>query len=91
MGLARLEALPAGYLSAGQTRRLALARLLCADRPVWLMDEPTAALGPDGELLVGRLIDAHLMRGGIVVATTHHDLALRPPVRIKTLLIGDAR
>ena len=91
VGLARLEALPAGYLSAGQTRRLALARLLCADRPVWLMDEPTAALDHDGELLVGRLIDAHLMRGGIVVATTHHDLALRPPVRIKTLLIGDAR
>lgn len=91
VGLAALEALPAGYLSAGQTRRLALARLLCADRPLWLMDEPTAALDHDGELLVGRLIDAHLMRGGLVVASTHHDLMLRPPVRVRTLSLGGTR
>ena len=88
VGLDRLATLPAGYLSAGQTRRLALARLLCADRPVWLLDEPTAALDHDGEVLVGRLLDAHLMRGGLVVASTHHDLALRPPARIRTLLLG---
>ncbi|MDP1730190.1 MAG: heme ABC exporter ATP-binding protein CcmA [Devosia sp.] len=87
-GLAHAEALEAGHLSAGQTRRLALARLLVAERPVWLLDEPTAALDSDGELLVGRLLDAHLLRGGLVVAATHHDLALRPPVRLRTLTLG---
>lgn len=90
VGLAPIETLPAGYLSAGQTRRLALARLLVAARPIWLLDEPTAALDGDGELLVGRLIDAHLRRGGLVVAATHHDLALTPPDRIRTLSLGHA-
>lgn len=89
VGLAHIETLAAGHLSAGQTRRLSLARLLVADRPVWLMDEPTAALDREGELLVGRLIDAHLLRGGLVVAATHHDLALSPPDRIKTLTLGN--
>jgi heme exporter protein A len=90
VGLTHVEALAAGYLSAGQTRRLALARLLCADRPVWLLDEPTAALDREGELLVGRLIDAHLLRGGLVVAATHHDLALNLPHRVRTLTLGTA-
>jgi heme exporter protein A len=90
VGLGHADALEAGHLSAGQTRRLALARLLVAERPVWLLDEPTAALDTDGELLVGRLLDAHLLRGGLVVAATHHDLALRPPVRLRTLTLGAA-
>lgn len=90
VGLADIDTLAAGYLSAGQTRRLALARLLVADRPIWLLDEPTAALDREGELLVGRLIDAHLRRGGLVVAATHHDLALSPPDRIRTLTLGRA-
>jgi heme exporter protein A len=90
VGLGHLETLAAGYLSAGQTRRLALARLLVADRAVWLLDEPTAALDREGELLVGRLIDAHLRRGGLVVAATHHELALQPPDRIRTLTLGMA-
>jgi heme exporter protein A len=89
VGLIHIETLMAGYLSAGQTRRLALARLLVADRPVWLMDEPTAALDREGELLVGGLIDAHLLRGGIVIAATHHDLIVRPTARIKTLALGN--
>ncbi|MHB1103970.1 MAG: heme ABC exporter ATP-binding protein CcmA [Devosia sp.] len=88
VGLAHIETLAAGYLSAGQTRRLALARLLVADRPVWLMDEPTTALDREGELLAGRLIDAHLLRGGLVVAATHHDLTLHPPDRVRTLTLG---
>jgi heme ABC exporter ATP-binding subunit CcmA len=76
VGLLPIADLDAGVLSAGQTRRLALARLVHSDRPVWLLDEPTAALDADGEKLVARLIDAHLDCGGLVLAATHHDLGL---------------
>jgi heme exporter protein A len=77
VGLAPIATLDAGLLSAGQTRRLALARLILAERPVWLLDEPTAALDAAGEALVARLIDTQLDRGGVVLAATHHDLGLR--------------
>jgi len=85
VGLAPIMRLDAGHLSAGQTRRLALARLLLADRPVWLMDEPTSALDAQGEKLVAELIDAHLHRGGLVLAATHHDLLLRHETRTLAL------
>ncbi len=63
-------------LSAGQRRRLALARLLATPRPIWLLDEPTAALDVAGkEVLVG-MIDEHRARGGMVVAATHLELEL---------------
>jgi heme exporter protein A len=77
VGLLPIAGLEAGYLSAGQTRRLALARLIIAERPIWLMDEPTAALDAAGEALVAGLIDAQLDRGGLVLAATHHELGLR--------------
>ena len=77
VGLGPIASLDAGHLSAGQTRRLALARLLLLERPLWLLDEPTAALDAQGEALVASLIDDHLDRGGLVVAATHHDLGLR--------------
>jgi heme exporter protein A len=89
VGLASLMALDAGVLSAGQTRRLALARLLISERPIWLLDEPTAALDAGGELLLAGLIDRHLDRGGLAVATTHHDLALQNVTRVKTLVLGE--
>ncbi len=79
VGLAHAADLDAGYLSAGQSRRLSLARLLVAPRPVWLLDEPTAALDTEGEALVGRLVDAHLADGGLAVIATHHDLGLAAP------------
>ncbi|RUT30026.1 heme ABC exporter ATP-binding protein CcmA [Arsenicitalea aurantiaca] len=88
VGLGAIPRLQAGHLSAGQTRRLALGRLLVSPRPIWLLDEPTAALDTAGEALVGRLIDAHLDAGGMMIAATHHDLALsRPP---RTLAVGKA-
>jgi heme exporter protein A len=87
VGLAHIAGLEAGYLSAGQTRRLGLARLLVADRPIWLLDEPTAALDSQGEQLVLGLIDAHLRRGGIAIAATHHDMHLAPPAKVMTLTL----
>ena len=90
VGLGDLPMLDAGVLSAGQTRRLALARLLISPRPVWLLDEPTASLDAKGEALVAKLIDRHLQSGGLVVSTTHHDLALTDLTRVKTLTLGEA-
>jgi heme exporter protein A len=76
LGLAELLHLPFGFLSAGQQRRMAMAKLLCAWRPVWLLDEPTAALDVQSEALFAGLMKAHLARGGIVIAATHQDLGL---------------
>jgi heme exporter protein A len=74
-GLAGLRDIPAGYLSAGQKRRLGLARVLLAERPIWLLDEPTASLdGASQEMLAGA-VNAHLAGGGLVVAATHAPLA----------------
>lgn len=84
VGLGDLAALDAGYLSAGQTRRLALARLLVTSRGLWLLDEPLAALDADGDALVDRLIAAHLSAGGAIIAATHDDL----PGATQTLTLG---
>ncbi|MEQ1900638.1 MAG: heme ABC exporter ATP-binding protein CcmA [Devosia sp.] len=88
VGLAGLGALEAGHLSAGQTRRLALARLLIAERPIWLLDEPTAALDAEGEKLVGRLIAAHCAapKPGLVMAATHQDIPL--PGASRSIMLG---
>jgi heme exporter protein A len=75
-GLARLLDLPGQYLSAGQKRRLALARLTLMGRPVWLLDEPLAALDIAGKALVARTVTAHCEQGGIVVAATHEPLGI---------------
>ncbi|WP_334176446.1 heme ABC exporter ATP-binding protein CcmA [Pseudoxanthobacter sp.] len=73
-GLGTLADLPAGHLSAGQRRRLALARLIAVPRPLWLLDEPTASLDAEGCALAGRLMAAHLAGGGVIVAATHDPL-----------------
>ena len=75
VGLAHAARLPVAYLSAGQRRRVALARLLVARRPLWLLDEPTAALdAASQETLVGLM--RHISEGGLVVAATHAALPL---------------
>jgi heme exporter protein A len=76
VGLGGLGGLPAGYLSAGQRRRLALARLIAAPRPLWLLDEPTAALDTAGQQRLAELMQAHLGGGGIIVAATHGPLGI---------------
>jgi len=78
VGLGAITHLDAAYLSAGQSRRLALARLLVTRRPVWLLDEPTAALDTEGHALVAALIGEHLAAGGLAIAATHDPLGLDP-------------
>jgi heme exporter protein A len=76
LGLAPILHLPFGYLSAGQQRRMAMAKLLVAWRPVWLLDEPTAALDVQSEEIFAGLMKAHREKGGIVIAATHQELGL---------------
>jgi heme exporter protein A len=76
VGLSRASDLPCQYLSAGQKKRLALARLKLSDRPVWLLDEPLAALDADGKAFAADLIKAHCASGGIVIAATHEPLGI---------------
>jgi heme exporter protein A len=80
VGLTRQAGLPCRYLSAGQRRRLGLARLLAAQRPLWLLDEPFAALDSAGKALVAQLIARHCGQGGVVMAATHEPLGLSNPV-----------
>lgn len=75
LGLKRQIDLPVGYFSAGQRRRAAFARCWMSGRPVWLLDEPTAALDSAGRALVVDLIAEHVASGGTVVAATHEPLA----------------
>ena len=76
VGLARQADLPCRYLSAGQKRRLGLARLLASKRPLWLLDEPFAALDASGQQLIAHLMARHCGEGGIIVAATHEPLGL---------------
>src|ERR1700756_3366484 len=74
--LAHAAHLPAAYLSAGQRRRLSIARLIVARRAMWLMDEPTSALDAAGQTLFVGLMNEHLARGGLVLAATHVPLGI---------------
>lgn len=73
--LAGLADIPAGYLSAGQKRRLALSRLAASCRPLWLLDEPTVSLDAASVALLIDAVNAHCADGGIAIATTHLPLA----------------
>jgi heme exporter protein A len=75
-GLLGLASFSAGHLSQGQARRLGLARLLAAQRPVWLLDEPSVSLDAASARLLERAIGSHLSAGGLVIASTHLDLAI---------------
>jgi len=73
-GLGSAREVPAGYLSAGQRRRLALARLLLAKRPIWLLDEPAVSLDQASQAMLTKVVDKHLAGGGLVIAATHAPL-----------------
>lgn len=76
VGLDHAAHLPAAYLSAGQRRRLSIARLLAVGRPVWLLDEPANALDVAGQSMFAALMRDHLAHGGLIVAATHAPLGI---------------
>ena len=76
VGLASLADLPCQYLSAGQKKRLAMARLKLSNRPLWLLDEPLAALDADGKGRAAGLVRTHCLAGGIAIAATHEPLGI---------------
>ncbi len=86
--LGRLVNRPAGLLSAGQKRRLGLARLLVTGRPVWILDEPTVSLDTDAVAMFASAVRAHLARGGSALIATHIDLGLP---EAKVLEVGPFR
>lgn len=76
VGLAGFEDVPARTLSAGQRRRVALARLLVMDASLWILDEPFTALDTHGVMLVERMLSRHMERGGLAVVSTHHPVTV---------------
>jgi heme exporter protein A len=80
-----LANLPAAYLSAGQRRRLSIARLVAAPRPIWLLDEPTSALDTPSQKKLAELMSGHLSGGGMIVAAAHGPIGLE---RARELKLG---
>jgi heme exporter protein A len=76
VGLDAVARIPAVYLSAGQRRRLSVARLVAAARPIWLLDEPTSALDAAGQTVLADLMRAHLAGGGLILAAAHGSIGL---------------
>ena len=76
-GLIELEDLPAGLLSAGQKRKLALTRLFAAKRPIWLLDEPSVSLDTASVKVLDEAIAQHLAQGGVAVVASHTPLKVK--------------
>lgn len=87
LDLAPLADLPAAYLSAGQRRRLSIARIIAVARPVWLLDEPTSALDAPSQSRLADIMRDHLATGGIIVAAAHGAIGLE---RARELKLGAA-
>ncbi len=85
MGLRGFEDLPSKHLSQGQKRRVALARLLVSKARLWILDEPFSALDSKAIAALQEVLGAHLANGGLVVLTTHQEVALG---EVKQLRLG---
>jgi heme exporter protein A len=85
--LSALAGLPAAYLSAGQRRRLSIARLVAVPRPIWLLDEPTSALDVSSQKRLANLMRDYLTGGGMIVAAAHGPIGLE---RARELNLGGA-
>ena len=85
VGLSSIARLPTRAFSQGQSRRLSLARLLVAPRPIWLLDEPAAGLDAQGRTLLADLVTAHTRGGGIAIAAVHEPLG---PTPSQTITVG---
>ena len=83
VGLDALAELPGAYLSAGQRRRLSIARLLAVRRPIWLLDEPTSTLDTVAQGRLSDFMRAHLSGGGLVLAATHAAIGLESAKRLR--------
>jgi heme exporter protein A len=86
VGLDGIAQLPAAYLSAGQRRRLSIARLIAVKRPLWLLDEPTSALDTSAQAHLAGFMEQHLADGGLIVAAAHGPIGL---AAAKELRLGD--
>ncbi len=91
VGLSGYEDVPCHALSAGQNRRVSLARLYLSQAPLWILDEPFTAIDKRGVAEKEALIGAHAARGGSVILTTHHELAIKDRLRQLNLLDFEAR
>ena len=80
LGISRLKTLPLRALSAGQQRRVSLARMLLADVPLWMMDEPFTNLDREGRKLVVDLVEEHLETGGMCVMAAHQDVEIKATI-----------
>ena len=83
VGLDTVAELPAAYLSAGQRRRLSIARLLAVKRPIWLLDEPTSTLDTLAQGHLSDFMRAHLAAGGLILAATHAAIGLESAKRLR--------
>ncbi|MBF8999557.1 MULTISPECIES: cytochrome c biogenesis heme-transporting ATPase CcmA [Vibrio] len=88
VGLAGREDVPVAQLSAGQQRRVALARLWLSDHSLWILDEPLTAIDKQGVKVLESLFIRHAQQGGMVLLTTHQDMLTEHPL-LRTVRLGD--
>jgi heme exporter protein A len=86
VGLQNRHDTPVAGLSAGQRRRLSLARLMASNRAVWLMDEPLAGLDTDGQIRVTDILSDHLMKGGLAIIASHQPVPIKDVAAMKLVL-----